>query len=85
MNRGKKESSGRADTPLWEVCWARFARGLTERGVEVGKHEFHRAWGRPFLSFFKPRRLHQAERGGVESFLTRLEFASGVSPIILMF
>jgi hypothetical protein len=81
MNRGKKESSGRADTPLWEVCWARFARGLTERGVEVGKHEFHRAWGRPFLSFFKPRRLHQAERGGgVESFLTRLECASGVSP-----
>jgi hypothetical protein len=64
MDRGKKEISGRADTPLWEDRWAQFARGLTERGVEVGKHEFHRAWVRPFLSFLKPRRLHQAERGG---------------------
>jgi hypothetical protein len=72
MYRGKKESSGRADTPLWEDRWARFARGLTERGVEVGKHEFHRAWVRQFFSFLKPRRLHQAERGDVESFLTRL-------------
>jgi hypothetical protein len=41
MNSGENELPQRANTPVWEDRWVRFARGLTERGVDAGKQEFH--------------------------------------------
>ena len=65
-----KKSSAAAR--IWDDRWARFAMGLSSRGVDPARHEFCRIWVRKFLAFIKPRKFEEAVKEDVEGFVVRL-------------
>ena len=60
------------NNPSWDDRWGRFSRGLLDRGVVAGKHDFFRNWVRKFIGFIKPRKWDQALREDVEQYLDLL-------------
>ena len=65
-----KKSSAAAR--VWDEHWARFAMGLSSRGVDPARHEFCRIWVRKFLAFIKPRKFEEAVKEDVAGFVVRL-------------
>lgn len=59
------------NSPVWEDRWARFSIGLLNAGIPAGKHTFFVNWVRMFIAFLKPRKIEQAVRDDIISFLQK--------------
>jgi integron integrase len=57
------------NSPSWDDRWGRFSRGLLDRGIVAGKHDFFRNWVRKFIGFIRPRKWNHALREDVVQFL----------------
>ena len=60
------------NNPSWDDRWGRFSRGLLDRGIVSGKHDFFRNWVRKFIGVVQPRKWNQALREDVEQYLDLL-------------
>ena len=61
-----------SSNPSWDERWGCFLRGLLDRGVVSGNHDFFRNWVRKFIGFIKPRKRNQVLREDIEEYLELL-------------